>query len=415
MGDAETLLARYSSVRRCTERLAEPLATEDYVLQSMPDASPAKWHLAHTSWFFEALVLARGVDGYRPFHPRYAYLFNSYYESLGPRHPRAERGRLSRPTVREIYAYRAHVDEHIATLLRSTPSPELTATLTLGLHHEQQHQELLLTDVKHALGMNPLYPAYRAKKPSPQASQPARPLSFTRGPSGLQELGAVDHGFSFDNERPRHRVLIEPYALADRLVTNQEYLAFMGDGGYRRPELWLSEGFALVHAQSLEAPLYWERDGERWSTYSLWGRIPLDEAAPVCHVSYFEADAYARWARGRLPTEAEWESVARTRPVEGNFLETDALHPLPSAERGCPAQLFGDAWEWTQSAYAPYPGFTPLAGPAGEYNGKFMVNQQVLRGGSCVSPKSHLRASYRNFFAPHCRWQFSGIRLAKDG
>jgi ergothioneine biosynthesis protein EgtB len=415
MGDAKTLLARYSSVRRFTEHLAEPLEAEDYVIQSMPDASPAKWHLAHTSWFFESLVLARGLAGYRPFHPSYAYLFNSYYESLGARHPRSERGLLSRPTVGEIYAYRAHVDEHIATLLRSTPPPKLAATLTLGLHHEQQHQELLLTDLKHALGMNPLRPAYRAKIPSPSPIHAVAPLTFTPGPSGVQGLGAVDPGFSFDNERPRHRVFLEPYSLGDRLVTNQEYLAFIHDDGYQRPELWLSEGFTLVKTQSLEAPLYWQQDGGQWNTYTLWGMTPIDESAPVSHVSYFEADAYARWAKARLPTEAEWESVARGQPVEGNFVESDALRPLPGVGDGGPSQLFGDTWEWTQSAYAPYPGFMPLVGPAGEYNGKFMVNQQVLRGGSCVSSASHLRATYRNFFAPHCRWQFSGIRLAKDG
>jgi ergothioneine biosynthesis protein EgtB len=409
----DDLRARYADVRGATTRLVAPLAVEDWVVQSMPDASPAKWHLAHTSWFFEAMVLARSPD-HRPFHPSYGFLFNSYYEGLGERHARPARGLLSRPTVDEVRRYRAHVDERMAELFTAGPDAETSAMIELGLQHEQQHQELLLTDVKHALGTQPLRPAYEARLAHGEASADPGPLSFVQGPDGVRWLGAAGEAFSFDNERPRHRVYLEPFALADRLVTCGEYLAFMADGGYSRPDLWLSEGWAFVRAQSLDAPLYWERLDGDWYAYDLGGLARVDRHAPVGHVSHFEADAYARWAGARLPTEAEWESVAESHPVEGHFVEDGALRPRAAAPSPSVRQLFGDTWQWTSSAYGPYPGFRPLAGPAHEYNGKFMCNQMVLRGGSCFTPRSHARATYRNFFPPSARWQMTGIRLARD-
>lgn len=406
-------LARYADVRGATTRLVAPLAVEDWVVQSMPDASPAKWHLAHTSWFFEAMVLARSPE-HRPFHPRYGFLFNSYYEGLGERHARPARGLLSRPTVDEVRRYRAHVDERMSELFARGADAETNAMIELGLQHEQQHQELILTDIQHALGTQPLRPAYDARpRPAAPSADPG-PLTFVRDPDGVRSVGATEDGFSFDNERPRHRVYLEPFTLASRLVTCGEYLAFMKDGGYSRPDLWLSEGWAFVRAESIEAPLYWERIDGDWQKYDLGGLARIDPHAPVCHVSHFEADAYARWAGARLPTEEEWESVAESYPVDGQFVEGGALRPSAAKPGSSVRQLFGETWQWTSSAYGAYPGFRPLEGPAHEYNGKFMCNQMVLRGGSCFTPRSHARATYRNFFPPSARWQMTGIRLARD-
>jgi len=405
--------ASYRAVRRATEALCAPLVAEDYVVQAMPDVSPAKWHLAHTTWFFETFVLVPYVSGYEPLDARYHHLFNSYYESVGRPFPRPARGHLSRPTVAEVYAYRAHVDKAMSTLLEGDPGgrSDLDAIVELGLNHEQQHQELIVTDVKYNLGINPLAPAYQTGAIPRARRSPA--LTFVDVAGGRVAIGHDGAGFAFDNERPRHDVWLKPYRLASRLVTNGEYMEFMEAGGYGRPELWLSDGWATVQAQGWEAPLYWQRADGEWRSFTLAGVDAVDEHAPVVHVSYYEADAYARWREARLPTEAEWEHAARDRAVTGNFVESGILHPV-TADDAELAQLFGDAWEWTQSAYAPYPGFRPLPGAVGEYNGKFMVSQLVLRGGSCATPQSHVRATYRNFFPPGARWQFTGIRLAGD-
>ena len=402
--------ADFTSVRSLTEALSAPLSPEDQTVQSMPDVSPTKWHRAHTTWFFETFLLAPNVPTYRPFHPGFGYLFNSYYEAVGSRHPRPERGLVSRPGVAEIAAYRAHVDEAMATVLER--GDEVLAWLvTLGLHHEQQHQELLLMDIKHVLSCNPLEPAY-LERPVPRVASRPAPVGWVEHPGGLIEIGHDGDDFAFDNESPRHAVHLRPFALADRTVTCGDWLAFVEDDGYRRPELWLSDGWGLVQAERWEAPLYWRRDGEDdpWRVFTLSGARPLDPAEPVTHVSYHEADAYARWAGARLPTEAEWEAVASTeRAEEGRYLDLDVLHPRPGA-----SSLHGDVWQWTASAYLPYPGFRPAAGAVGEYNGKFMVSQHVLRGGSCVTPPGHVRTTYRNFFPPAARWPFTGVRLAKD-
>jgi len=407
---------RLDAVRATTAQLAAPLSAEDCALQSMPDASPVKWHLAHTTWFFETFVLAHYVRGYRPFHPRFRVLFNSYYNAVGDRHPRAERGLLSRPTLDEVRAYRAHVETHLAPLIgRADAGTELASLLELGLQHEQQHQELILTDVKHLLSRNPLQPAYTERWPlTPIEPHRSRWIGCA---GGLVEAGHRAEGFCFDNEQPRHQVFLIPFELASHPVNHGDYLAFVDAGGYTRPELWLSLGWDTVQAQRWTAPMYWERQDGRWTTFTLHGRAEIDAATPMTHLSYFEADAYARWAGARLPTEFEWEAVAADCAIEGNFLDSGALHPLapradPSARK--PAQLFGDVWEWTRSAYAPYPGYAPAAGAVGEYNGKFMCNQYVLRGGSCATPRSHLRTTYRNFFPPAARWQFAGLRLARD-
>ncbi|PPE70698.1 ergothioneine biosynthesis protein EgtB [Caldimonas thermodepolymerans] len=405
----------YRAVREQTEALAEGLSAEDCLLQSMPDASPVKWHLAHTTWFFETFVLERAVPGYRSVDPAYRRLFNSYYVGVGERHPRPERGMLSRPTLDEVRAYRCLVDERMAGLLAQPDLPDdLAALVELGLHHEQQHQELVLTDLKHHFSRNPLAPAYRPRPPAVHAVHVAgERLTFL---GGLVEIGHGGCGFSFDNERPRHRVWLEPYALAARPVTNAEYLAFIADGGYERPELWLSDGWDTRLREGWQAPLYWQRGpGPSWWHYTLHGLREVAPDEPVCHVSYYEADAYARWAGARLLTEAEWEHAAQSPPSLaslGTLLEDGVFHPRPAAAGSGLRQMFGDVWEWTCSAYLPYPGFRPAEGAVGEYNGKFMVNQMVLRGGSCATPASHLRASYRNFFPPQARWQFSGIRLA---
>jgi ergothioneine biosynthesis protein EgtB len=410
--DGDTLAARFQRIRHATDALAEPLSAEDCALQSMPDASPVKWHLAHTTWFFETFVLARFVPAYRAFDESFRVLFNSYYNGVGDKHPRPERGLISRPDLRTVRDYRLHVQAAIRDLLRDPP-PEAAALIELGLHHEQQHQELILTDVLHLFSRNPSAPAYRAG-PQRRDARPARG-GWHECTGGLVEAGHDGRGFAFDNEGPRHRTFVAPFSLAARPVTNGEFAQFIADGGYRRPELWLSLGWDTVATRQWQAPLYWRREADRWRTFTLQGAIDLDPAAPVCHVSFFEADAYARWAGARLPTEFEWEHAGEALPVDGNFVESGALQPIPPAvdARG-PAQMFGDVWEWTRSEYAPYPGFRPAQGAVGEYNGKFMCGQYVLRGGSCATPQSHMRATYRNFFPPDARWQFSGIRLAQD-
>lgn len=416
---AENRLASfYREVRAQTERLCAPLAVEDYGVQSMPDASPVKWHLAHTTWFFETFVLSYSDPNYRLFHSSFGFLFNSYYNGVGSFWPRGQRGLLSRPTVAEVYRYREHVD---AALLRrlhdgeQSLSPEMQARIVLGLNHEQQHEELLLTDLLHAFAGNPLRPAYRELAPEP--ARPTAGLHWIRYPGGLRWIGHEGDGFAYDNETPRHRVFLAPFQLASRLVTCGEYLAFLDDGGYRRPELWLSEGWATCRAQDWRAPLYWEQQDGDWFRMTLSGWQPVRDADPVCHVSYFEADAYARWSGARLPTEQEWEIAARQCPLNGTFLDGEQLTPQPLYESDAeerPAQMFGEVWQWTASPYLGYPGYRPLEGALGEYNGKFMCNQMVLRGGSCATPRSHFRRTYRNFFPPHARWQFTGIRLAKD-
>jgi ergothioneine biosynthesis protein EgtB len=390
---------RFRAVRRTTESICAPLAIEDHVVQTFPDASPAKWHLGHTAWFFETFVLAKALD-FKPFHPRFGFVFNSYYESVGDRVARPRRGTLSRPTVAEVHAYRRAVDERMLALLESTD--EHDAVVELGLHHEQQHQELLYTDLKTVFAENPLRPIYRTRPAIERAR--SIDLAFETFDGGVREIGHDGADFAFDNERPRHRVLVEGFALANRAVTNREWRAFVDDRGYERPELWLSDGWAAVHTHGWNAPLYWHED--EYAT--LAGFEPIDLDAPVCHVSLYEADAFARWAGARLPTEAEWEIASKNRPIEGNFADSGALQPMPSSS------LFGDVWQWTSSAYSAYPGFRPLAGALGEYNGKFMCNQLVLRGGSCATPRDHVRATYRNFFPPDARWQFTGVRLAKD-
>jgi len=413
--ESDALAIRYAAVRAASEALAAPLSPEDATAQSMPDASPTKWHLAHTSWFFETFLL-EGRPGYRPVDPAYRVLFNSYYQSVGEQYLRPERGLITRPGLEAVYAYRSHVDAAIRALLEADAlGTEQRALVELGLHHEQQHQELMLTDVKHLLAKNPTHPVYQARAPEP--SKPAPALEWHACAAGLREIGHEGAGFAFDNEGPRHRVFVHGFALASRLVTNGEFLAFLEDEGYARPELWLSDGFATLQQRGWRAPLYWQQRDGAWHHFTLAGLRPLDPNEPVTHVSAYEADAYARWAGARLPTEAEWEVVASDARAEGNFVESGRLHPAPlgvAAGPTAPAQLFGDAWEWTGSAYAPYPGYRPPAGAVGEYNGKFMANQLVLRGGSCATPRSHIRASYRNFFYPDARWQFSGIRLARD-
>ena len=408
--DATPAVARLAAVRARTMQLAAPLSPEDACVQSMPDASPAKWHLAHTTWFFEAFILEKHAPAYRPFDERFAYLFNSYYFTVGQMHARPRRGLLTRPSLAEVVRYRAHVDEAMHRLLEERGAePELAFLVTLGINHEQQHQELLLTDVKHLLAQNPLAPAY-AELPGREGGS-APPLVWVPRRGGLVEIGHAGEGFAFDNETPRHRALIEDHALASRPVTNGEFRDFIRDGGYREAALWLSDGWTTVNTEGWSRPLYWQEDLE--SEFTLGGREALDPGAPVTHVSYYEADAFARWAGARLPTEVEWECAAADLPVEGNFSDSGRLHPRAATGDGL-LQVYGDTWEWTASPYAPYPGFRPLAGSLGEYNGKFMCSQMVLRGGSCATPAGHVRPSYRNFFYPQQRWQFTGIRLARD-
>jgi ergothioneine biosynthesis protein EgtB len=414
----EAWIGRYRQVRALTQELAAPLVPEDQVIQSMPDVSPTKWHLAHTTWFFETFILKELIPAYRPAAPEYAYLFNSYYNAAGPQHCRARRGVISRPTVAQTHAYRQQVDEAMIQWLESADESSLARVapvLELGLNHEQQHQELLLTDVKHVLGENPLHPVYRAR-PAADTGR-TLPLAWVEFGEGLHLIGHAGERFAYDNEGPRHRTFVEAFQLASRPVSNGEYLQFMEEGGYERAELWLSLGWQTVQAQLWNAPLYWQKHEGAWHHFTLAGLRPLHPAEPVCHLSYFEADAYARWVGARLPTEQEWEVASQDQAVEGNCVESGLLHPQPAARpKGSPPllQLFGDVWEWTRSAYSPYPGYQPAAGALGEYNGKFMCNQYVLRGGSCATSASHLRRTYRNFFAPEKRWQFTGLRLAKD-
>ena len=419
----------YRLVRDRTEALAAPLGPEDQVVQSMPDASPTKWHRAHTTWFFEEFVLGPHA-GRALVHPEYRYLFNSYYEAVGPRQPRAARGVITRPTVDEVARYRAEVDDAMVRFLEDAPEPEVAALVELGLHHEQQHQELVLMDVKHLLHQNPLRPAYQPSTHQPTAVD-ILGWGWVQHPGGTVSVGHDARGFCFDNELPRHEVLLRPFGLADRAVTAGEWLSFMADGGYQRPELWLSDGWYAVQQHGWEAPLYWEpaadRGRDEWDLFTLGGLRPVDASEPVVHVSYYEADAYARWTGHRLPTEHEWEAVAHPlasefADCEGVFVDdhleaATAVHPRPAGPHrpgGPPRQLFGDVWEWTASAYLPYPGFAPAPGAVGEYNGKFMSGQHVLRGGCCATPTGHLRTTYRNFYPPAARWAFSGVRLAQS-
>ncbi|MBL8390662.1 MAG: ergothioneine biosynthesis protein EgtB [Candidatus Accumulibacter sp.] len=406
----DEISAHYRLVRNGSVELSAPLSVEDCCVQSMPDASPVKWHLAHTTWFFETFILERWERGFRPFHEAFRVLYNSYYNAVGDRHPRPQRGLLTQPTLATVLAYRADVDRRMATLLvAGEGGAELLALVALGLQHEQQHQELILTDLKHLFSLNPLAPAYG---PPPPAAAAAAALDWRAFAGGVVAIGHAGRDFCFDNETPRHRVFLEPYELASRLVSNGEFLRFIEAGGYADPTHWLAEGWDWRLANDRQHPLYW-RHGHDWQEFTLGGLLPLDRQRPVVHVSYYEADAYARWAAARLPTEAEWENAAADLPVAGHFAGRRQYHPSPATTGGL-QQFFGDAWEWTCSSYAPYPGFRPGAGAVGEYNGKFMVNQYVLRGGSCVTPEGHLRTTYRNFFPAAACWQFSSIRLARD-
>ncbi len=415
--DREQLLDHFNWVRGETERLVTPLSPEDQVVQSMPDASPAKWHRAHMTWFFETMILAPFQDGYTPIDPHYTFLFNSYYDTVGARHPRPDRGLLTRPSADQVTAYRSHVDAGMRVLIADAPDDiwaQAAPLIVLGLHHEQQHQELLLMDILHAFSKNSVAPAYQTYRAAPARKAPD--LRWHDHDGGLVEIGHDRTNFAFDNEGPRHKVYLEPFRLASRLVTNAEWKAFMADDGYRRPELWLSDGWATVGDTGWDAPLYWQEVDGEWLSMSLSGLQQINDQAPVCHVSLYEADAYARWAGKRLPREAEWEVFAAEQPVRGNLLGSGLLRAAPATgeDPDAPEQMFGDVWEWTQSPYVPYPGFRPVTGAVGEYNGKFMANQFVLRGGACITPEGHVRATYRNFFYPPMRWMFAGVRLADD-
>lgn len=406
------LTSQYQNVRSQTIALTEGLSPEDMAPQSMPDASPVKWHLAHTSWFFETFILARHQPGYQLFNDAFPHLFNSYYESAGSRYTRPQRGLLTRPSVGEVTAYRAHVDEHMAALLKSGHESIIADLVTIGLHHEMQHQELILTDLLHLLSFNPLFPAVQNPLAETNLESAEPDLEMRGFDGGLVEIGNDATGFCYDNEQPRHHYYLQPFQLANRPVTNSEWLEFMEDDGYQNPLLWLSDGWSCRQANGWEAPLYWQRKDGAWFQFGLDGLREIVPHAPVCHISYYEADAFARWAGKRLPTEQEWEAVASEKTIEGNFAEQHIWRPLPSPQKNPIEQLYGDVWEWTGSPYSPYPGFVPAQGALGEYNGKFMANQFVLRGGSCATPRAQIRASYRNFFYPHQRWQFSGVRLA---
>ncbi|MDB6172148.1 MAG: hypothetical protein JWL59_1459 [Chthoniobacteraceae bacterium] len=409
-------VARFELVRLQTEGLCKPLSTEDYVVQSMPEVSPTKWHLAHTSWFFETFILKPHKRCYKEFDPHFSYLFNSYYNAIGDRHCRQNRGLLSRPTVQEIYAYRAYVDEQLLSMLICGDIPssgEVALLLEIGLHHEQQHQELMLTDIKHVFWVNPLRPAYVERAACEAATGGASRWIAVDG--GVREIGHNGIGFAFDNESPRHQEYVAPLEIASRLVTNGQFKEFIQDGGYLKPEYWLSLGWATVQTEQWNAPLYWFELGGEWFNHTLSGVQPILDDEPVCHVSFFEADAFARWAGVRLPTESEWEIASESvDPTQGVFAESGIFHPGPAAERPGLQQMFGEVWQWTSSAYSPYPGYHPGKGALGEYNGKFMCNQYVLRGGSVATPRTHIRRTYRNFFPPATRWQFSGIRLARN-
>jgi ergothioneine biosynthesis protein EgtB len=402
----------FRSVRALTEAIAAPLSAEDQTAQSMADVSPTKWHRAHTTWFFEEFILAPNLAGYCVFDLRYRFLFNSYYESVGDRHPRANRGVVTRPGIAEVAAYRAHVDAAMDELFAAEISDDVLALVELGLHHEQQHQELALMDIKHVLSQNVLDPVYRSTDVERSI---ASAIEWIDVDGGVVSIGHSNDGFAFDNESPSHHQVVAPYALASRPVNCGEFLSFIADGGYSRAELWLSDGWATVKREGWTTPLYWSNHDGEWTQFTLSGRRPIDRNAPASHVSYYEADAIARWMDARLPTEAEWEHAARTVPAVGNFLDLDVLAPFSGvAESGSLRQMFGDVWEWTASAYQPYPGYRAASGAVGEYNGKFMVNQQVLRGGCSLTPAEHIRPTYRNFFPPDARWQVAGLRLARD-
>jgi ergothioneine biosynthesis protein EgtB len=405
---------RLLDTRHLSHELVAPLSPEDMTVQAMEDASPTKWHLAHVTWFFETFILTEHLAGYRVFDPSFNYCFNSYYESQGARQPRPKRGLLTRPSAERVMAYRAHVDEGLRALLARGVDGEVARLIEIGINHEQQHQELLLTDILALFAANPLRPAYRPRQPRPVEPEPAA-AGWVDFEGGIRPIGHGGDGFAWDNEAPRHEALVHPFRMADRLVTNGEWLAFMADGGYSRPEHWLADGWSTLNREGWEAPLYWEkRDGE-WLAMSLEGLHAVERAAPVCHVSYYEADAFARWAGKRLPTEMEWEVAAHDVDAGADDASTGALSPLPAGPpNGGLRQMYGHVWQWTQSAYLPYPGYRPPAGALGEYNGKFMVSQQVLRGGSCATPAGHTRSTYRNFFYPHQRWQFVGLRLVSE-
>lgn len=407
------LSERYRAVRAQSAALARPLSPEDACVQSMDDASPAKWHLAHTSWFFETFVIAAHDSNYSPLDPNYRVLFNSYYNAVGAQYSRPHRGLLTRPSLSDIYAYRDHVDLEMSRLIETDLDSDLCAVIEVGLHHEQQHQELLLMDIKHLFSCNPVAPAYITHLDQPQRSTPA--LTYCNFPGGIVRVGHSGSEFSFDNERPCHDVILQEYSLASRPTTNREYLEFIHDGGYDSPLLWFADGWATIQKQAWRAPLYWRKIDGEWFEFTLAGQRPLMLEAPVVHVSYYEADAYARWANARLATEAEWEFAANDAPIQGNFVENGSLQPQPGGAIATSqaSQLFGDVWEWTMSPYTPYPGFKTPIGAIGEYNGKFMSGQMVLRGGCCVTPSEHIRKTYRNFFYPANRWQFGGIRLAR--
>ena len=407
-----TALDKYRQLRNGTISLTDSLSAEDQLVQSMPDVSPTKWHLAHTTWFFETFLLGTYLDGYQTYHPRYGFLFNSYYNTVGHQYPRPERGLMSRPALEDILRYRDYVDDAMADLLTSDVEADRRFGLLVetGFAHEQQHQELILTDIKHVLGRNPLFPAYDGELPI--ADDESAPACWTDHPGGLVSIGFDGDRFAFDNERPRHQTWLEPFAMCSRLVTNGEYLEFIDSGGYADPRWWLSDGWMERQLQGWNAPLYWHQQDSGWCIFTLGGLRHLRSEEPVSHVSYYEADAFARWANARLPTEAEWESVASTRPHQGNLQESGFLHPMQVSDHS--GQYFGDVWEWTQSPYVAYPGFHPNEGSLGEYNGKFMCNQLVLRGGSCLTPRDHIRATYRNFFPANSRWQFAGFRLARN-
>ncbi len=416
-GRRSRLIERFRQIRNFTTRLCEGLEPEDCVVQSMPEVSPTKWHLAHTTWFFETFVLKVWMPRYRPEVPQYAYLFNSYYNAAGDMHRRDLRGLISRPTVAETHRYRASVDDPMLDLIRNADDElldKIEPILVLGFHHEQQHQELLVTDIKHVFAQNPLHPIFEARE-SGGGSRDVALQNFVEFDEATVMIGHDGAGFSYDNEGPRHRALVPAFALASRPVTNGEYITFIETGGYSRPEFWLSLGWTTVNEQRWQAPLYWTKRENRWWNFTLSGFRPVEESEPVTHISYFEADAYANWAGARLPTEFEWERAATDLPIDGNFVETEQFHPAPTpsgAEQL--TQMFGDVWEWTRSSYSPYPGYRAAPGALGEYNGKFMCNQYVLRGGSCATSRTHIRATYRNFFPPDKRWQFAGIRLARD-
>ena len=414
----DALIKSFNTVRALTETLCQPLEIEDYVIQSMPEVSPTRWHLAHTAWFFETFLLKPELPEYQSPNELYNFLFNSYYNAVGAQYTRSERGLLSRPTVAEVFEYRHHVDEGMINLIETLDDARLTTVaplIALGLNHEQQHQELMLTDIKHVFSKNPLYPVY-SPRPIRENVGTTSPLSWSRYSGGVVEVGHSGAGFAFDNESPRHEALLTPFELANRLVTNGEYLDFILDSGYEQAALWLSDGWALIHQEHWNAPLYWIKQDDSWSEFTLFGLQKLDPNSPVTHLSFYEADAFANWSNTRLPSEFEWEFAAQKAQVAGNFVEAENFHPRPAITTNGsePQQMYGDVWEWTRSPYTPYPGFKADKGAVGEYNGKFMSSQMVLKGGSCVSSQNHLRSSYRNFFYPQSRWQFMGLRLARD-